>query len=54
VSGKKVDNAKAVIGADADGKVFYFESVENLKKYKAGSDSPGHGQDGKKQGPHNH
>jgi YHS domain-containing protein len=35
VSGKKVDKAKAVIGADAAGKVFYFENVQNLKKFKA-------------------
>jgi YHS domain-containing protein len=35
VSGKEVDKAKAVIGANADGEVFYFESVENLKRYKA-------------------
>ena len=34
VSGKKVDKAKAVIGADHEGKVFYFENAENLKKYK--------------------
>jgi YHS domain-containing protein len=34
VSGKKVDKAKAVIGATPDGKVFYFESVANMKKYK--------------------
>ena len=37
VSGKKVDKAKAVIGASSDGKVFYFENAENLKKFKAGS-----------------
>ena len=34
VSGNKVDKAKAVIGANADGKVFYFENAENLKKFK--------------------
>ncbi|MBI3650511.1 MAG: hypothetical protein HY231_05620 [Acidobacteria bacterium] len=34
VSHKKVDKAKAIIGATADGKVFYFESLANLKKYK--------------------
>lgn len=34
VSGKKVDKAKAVIGAASDGTVFYFENVENMKKYK--------------------
>jgi|SRR5262245_12442100 len=33
VSGKQVDKAKAVIGADASDKVYYFESLENLKKY---------------------
>lgn len=37
VSGKKVDKAKAVIGASSDGKVFYFENAENLKRFKAGS-----------------
>jgi YHS domain-containing protein len=35
VSGKEVDKAKAVIGANADGEVFYFENAENLKRYKA-------------------
>ena len=35
VSGKKVDKARAVIGAAADGRVFYFESEENLKKFNA-------------------
>lgn len=39
VSGKEVDKAKAVIGATADGEVFYFENVENLKRYKANSKS---------------
>jgi YHS domain-containing protein len=39
VSGKEVDKAKAVIGADADGSVFYFENAENLKRYKAGPKS---------------
>jgi YHS domain-containing protein len=33
VSGKKVDKAAAVIGADADGNVKYFESEKNLQKY---------------------
>ncbi len=33
VSGKKVDKAVAVIAADSEGKVFYFENEENLKKY---------------------
>ena len=37
VSGKKVDKAKAVIGATSDGKVYYFESVANMKKFKAAS-----------------
>ena len=35
VSGKTVDKAKAVIGADAEGKVYYFENAANLKKYGA-------------------
>ncbi|HET7712711.1 MAG TPA: hypothetical protein VFL80_12335 [Thermoanaerobaculia bacterium] len=35
VSGKTVDKAVAVIGADAKGKVFYFENEKNLKKYNA-------------------
>jgi YHS domain-containing protein len=35
ISGKKVDKAKAVIGAQEDGKVFYFENEENLTKYNA-------------------
>ena len=32
ISGKNVDKAKAVIGAQSDGRVFYFESDENLEK----------------------
>lgn len=39
VSKKKVDKAKAVIGADSDGKVFYFENQENLKKFKPATKS---------------
>lgn len=35
VSGKEVDKAKAVIGAQEDGRVFYFESEDNLKKVNA-------------------
>lgn len=34
VSGKKVDKATAVIGATPDGTVYYFETVENLKRFK--------------------
>jgi YHS domain-containing protein len=34
VSGKEVDKATAVIGASPDGKVFYFESLDNLKHFK--------------------
>lgn len=34
VSGKQVDKAQAVIGAAPDGSVYYFESEENLAKYK--------------------
>jgi YHS domain-containing protein len=35
ISGKDVDKAKAVIGAQEDGRVFYFESEENLNKLNA-------------------
>ena len=35
VSGKTVDKAQAVIGADAEGKVYYFENDTNLKKFGA-------------------
>jgi YHS domain-containing protein len=35
VSGKQVDKAKAVIGADSSDRVVYFESMENLKKYNS-------------------
>jgi YHS domain-containing protein len=34
VSGKEVDKATAVIGASPDGKVFYFENLDNLKQFK--------------------
>jgi len=33
VSGKKVDKAEAVIGASADGNIYYFESEENLAEF---------------------
>lgn len=33
VSGRSVDKAKAVIGALPDGRVIYFESVENLEAW---------------------
>lgn len=33
VSGKSVDKAEAVIGAAPNGKVYYFESEENLTQY---------------------
>jgi YHS domain-containing protein len=35
VSSRQVDKATAVIGAQEDGKVFYFENEENLNKYNA-------------------
>jgi YHS domain-containing protein len=35
VTGKPVDKAKAVIAAQEDGRVFYFESDETLAKYNA-------------------
>jgi YHS domain-containing protein len=51
VSGKKVDKAKAVIGVNSEGKAFYFENADNLKKYKP--DSAEHQHDGKKHDSHN-
>ncbi len=33
VTGKKVDKATAVIAAQANGRIFYFESDETLAKY---------------------
>ena len=33
VSGKTVDKADSVIGAASNGKVYYFESEENLSKF---------------------
>jgi len=35
VSGNKVDKAKAVIGAKADGSTLYFENEQNLEKYNS-------------------
>lgn len=35
VSGDQVDKATSVIGATADGKVYYFESAENLEAFNA-------------------
>ena len=35
VTGKAVDKAKAVIAAQEDGRVWYFESEETLAKYNA-------------------
>ncbi|HEV7238458.1 MAG TPA: hypothetical protein VGQ36_04395 [Thermoanaerobaculia bacterium] len=35
VTGKKVDKASAVIAAQEDGRVFYFESEETLAKHNA-------------------
>ena len=37
VSGKKVDKAKAVIGALPGAVVLYFENAQNLEKYNAGA-----------------
>lgn len=36
VSGQSVDKAAAIIGADPDGNVYYFESDENFHKYASG------------------
>jgi YHS domain-containing protein len=33
VSGKKVDKALSVIGTTPEGKVYYFESIDNLKRF---------------------
>ena len=33
ISGKQVDKATAVIAANADGRVFYFENEANLNKH---------------------
>lgn len=33
VSGNNVDKAEAIIGATADGSIYYFESEENLEKF---------------------
>jgi YHS domain-containing protein len=33
LSGKQADKSRAVIGASPDGKVYYFESVENLTAF---------------------
>jgi len=35
VSGKEVDKASAVIAKREDGQVLYFQSVENLQRYRA-------------------
>jgi YHS domain-containing protein len=54
VSGKKVDKAKAVIGADSEGKVYYFETAENLKKFKGEATHSEHQHnDNKKHDSHN-
>src|SRR5579883_3039699 len=34
VSGKQVDKATAVIGVDKNGKIYFFENLDNLKKFK--------------------
>ena len=38
VSGAEVDKTEAVIGADAEGKVYYFENEENLRAFEAGTE----------------
>lgn len=40
VSGKSVDKASAVIGADTHGMTYYFESKENLDKFASGPMPP--------------
>jgi YHS domain-containing protein len=34
VSGKKVDKATAVVGVEKAGNVYFFESVENLERFR--------------------
>ena len=34
VSGKTVDKATAAVGVDKDGNVYFFENVENLRKFR--------------------
>jgi YHS domain-containing protein len=34
VSGKEVDKATAIIGADSYGRVFYFENQKNFEKFR--------------------
>jgi YHS domain-containing protein len=34
VSGKEVDEATAIIGADSYGRAFYFENQKNFEKFK--------------------
>jgi YHS domain-containing protein len=41
VTGKPVDKAKAVIGAQADGKVLYFENETNFKKFASEGERQG-------------
>lgn len=36
VSGKAVDKAAAIIGADSEGNAYYFENQDNLKKFSSG------------------
>ena len=40
LSGANVDKATAIIGASSDGKTFYFENLENLKRFKTGAKAP--------------
>lgn len=37
ISGNEIDKSEAVIGAAPDGSIYYFESEENLAKYKPSS-----------------
>lgn len=40
VTGKAVDKATAVIGAQEDGSVFYFESEKTFEQYSKGAKEP--------------
>jgi YHS domain-containing protein len=40
VSGKSIDKAGAVIGVDKDGKVYFFENRENMRRFRPPSGIP--------------
>ena len=40
VSGKTIDKADALIGVDKNGKIYFFEDRQNLKKFRAPTEIP--------------